>query len=410
MATVHVGRYRQGGVSKLVAVKRMHPQYARDEDFVEMFVDEAQMAARIRHPNVIATLELVRDAHEVSLVMEYVHGVTLSQLMSDAQKRGALIPLPVVLAILCGVLRGLHHAHEATSERGEPMELIHRDVTPENVLIGADGRARLIDFGVARALGRSTSTRTGQIKGKLSYLAPEQLKGLPLTRRVDVYGASVTLWQAITCRRLFAGDSAVEVALAILRDDVAPPGAMVAGVPDMIDRIVLKGLAQNPLRRWESARHMADAIERACAPASELDVGAFVRAISAERLERSGALVREAERAPVSITLAPPPIEDPRTQMTSEADRESDVRHVPTWVVAVAALLIGAAATWWLHRPETVRAAPAFSPWPELPRVVVPISLPSAAARVNVNESDAAVVRQPPRAAPRAKRWLPDDI
>jgi serine/threonine-protein kinase len=209
---------------------------------------------------------------------------------------------------------------------------------------------------------------------------------------------------------LFAGDSAVEVALAILRDDVAPPGAIVAGVPDMLDRIVLKGLAQNPLRRWESARHMADAIERACAPASELDVGAFVRAISAERLERSGALVREAERAPVSITLAPPPIEDPRTQMTSEADRESDVRHVPTWVVAVAALLIGAAATWWLHRPEPAGAAPAFAPWPELPRVVVPISLPSAAARVNVNESDTAVVRQPPRAAPRAKRWLPDDI
>src|SRR5688572_18113877 len=174
MATVHLGRLLgSAGFARTVAIKRLHPALAKDEDFVTMLLDEARLASRIRHPHVVPTLDVIAENDEVLLVMEYVQGESLSRLMRAV--RPAPVPLPIAIAVGIQMLHGLHAAHEAKTEQGQNLHLVHRDVSPQNVLVGIDGIARVLDFGVAKAAHRAQTTREGQIKGKLSYMAPEQL-------------------------------------------------------------------------------------------------------------------------------------------------------------------------------------------------------------------------------------------
>jgi len=176
MATVHLGRLLGPvGFSRTVAIKRLHSQFSKDPEFVASFLDEARIAARIRHPNVVPTLDVVATADELFLVMEYVKGEALSTLVTLARKDSAGMPIPVCLAIVVNALSGLHAAHVATNEAGEPLGIIHRDVSPQNFLVGVDGVARVLDFGIAKAAGRAQQTRDGILKGKLSYMPPEQL-------------------------------------------------------------------------------------------------------------------------------------------------------------------------------------------------------------------------------------------
>jgi serine/threonine-protein kinase len=175
MASVHFGRLLgPAGFTKVVAVKRLHPHLAEDPEFSAMLVDEARLAGRIQHPNVAATLDVVSQEGELLVIMEYVRGVSLEKLLARLRKQGGRVPVPVACAIVTGVLYGLHAAHEATGERGEPLGIIHRDVSPPNIIVGAAGIARVVDFGVAKASGRLQVTRPGQLKGKLGYMAPER--------------------------------------------------------------------------------------------------------------------------------------------------------------------------------------------------------------------------------------------
>jgi len=176
MATVHVGRLLgAAGFSRVVAIKRLHRHFASDPEFVSMFVDEARLAARIRHPNVVPTLDVVRTEDELFLVMEYVSGEALSRLLRATREKGVPVTPRIAVTIGAGLLHGLHAAHTAKGERGEPLEIVHRDVSPQNVIVGTDGIARVLDFGVAKARVRLQTTREGQVKGKLAYMAPEQL-------------------------------------------------------------------------------------------------------------------------------------------------------------------------------------------------------------------------------------------
>ncbi len=286
MATVHLGRLLGPvGFSRTVAIKRLHPQYAKDPDFSSMFIDEARLAARIRHPNVVATLDVVAMESELLLVMDYVQGESLSRLLRTARNRQELVPLRILTTTLAGILHGLHAAHEAKTERGERLEIVHRDVSPQNILVGSDGVARVLDFGVAKAAVRMQSTREGQIKGKLSYMAPEQLRGdSNVDRRVDVYAAGVVLWEGLVGKRLFEAENEGRLLTKILLEPVPNPKMFVPSLPDDLDAIVMKALARNRDERFATAREFAQALEQVMHPANASEIGAWVEHLAGSEL------------------------------------------------------------------------------------------------------------------------------
>src|SRR5262249_31177054 len=238
MATVHLGRLVGPiGFSRTVAIKRLHPHLAREPDVAAMFLDEARLAARIRHPNRVAALDVVDLDGELLLVLDYIHGESLARLM---RARASPLEPRIASAILVGILEGLHAAHEAKNERGEPLGLVHRDVSPQNVIVGVDGIARVLDFGVAKAAGRVQTTRDGQIKGKIAYLAPEQLNG-EVSRQSDIYAASVVLWETLTGDRLFSAENPGELLTQVLSRPIRPPSEIVSEIPKALDAIVLRG-------------------------------------------------------------------------------------------------------------------------------------------------------------------------
>jgi serine/threonine-protein kinase len=296
MATVHVGRLiGPAGFSRTVAIKRLHPQYARDPEFVTMFLDEARLAARIRHPNVVSTLDVVALEGELFLVMEFVQGESLSRLLRTSSQRDERVPVAVASAIATHTLLGLHAAHEAKSERGVPLGIVHRDVSPQNVLVGADGIARVVDFGVAKAASRLATTEEGRMKGKLAYMAPEQLRNLDVDRRTDVFALGIVLWEMLTGQRLFqANDPAVSIAR-ILTERVAAPSSINLDLPKSLDAIVLKALQQDPAQRFQTARAMAEELERAITPAGAMEVGGWVERVAGAVLEDRGRRVAEVE-------------------------------------------------------------------------------------------------------------------
>ena len=298
MATVHVGRLMGTlGFSRTVAIKRLLPQFARDPDFVAMFMDEARMAARIRHPNVVPTLDVVAAKGQLLLVMEYVHGESLGRLLRAMRAEKKRIPPRIASAILCGVLHGLHAAHEAKSEEGEPLGIVHRDVSPQNVLVGVDGVARVLDFGIAKAAGRTQTTREGKLKGKFAYMAPEQMGGSSVGRAADIYSASVVLWEALTSERLFDADTEAELALRVMTGATRAPSLLSKEVSVTLDAVTLRGLALDPKQRFSTAREMALALAKACPPASSMEVGSWVEAVAAAGLASRARAVEETEKA-----------------------------------------------------------------------------------------------------------------
>ncbi len=286
MATVHIGRLLGPvGFARTVAIKRLHPQFARDPEFVSMFLDEARLAARVQHPNVVATIDVVATGGELFLIMDYVRGEPLSRLVRLASKHNERVPPRVVSSIICGFLHGLHSAHEAKNERGEPLGMIHRDVSPQNVLVGTDGIARVLDFGVAKAAGRVQVTRDGQIKGKLAYMPPDQLHGRELTRAVDIYASAVVLWESLTGERLFKGETEADTLKRILRGNVELPSTIVPRLPTTFDDIVLRGLGKmEPY--FATAREMAMALEKCAGIASPTEVGEWVERIAGDVLAK----------------------------------------------------------------------------------------------------------------------------
>ncbi|WP_437947047.1 serine/threonine-protein kinase [Sorangium sp. So ce296] len=306
MATVHLGRqHGSAGFRRTVAVKRLYPQFVRDPELVAMLLDEARVAARIRHPNVVATIDVVSSGGEVLLVMEYVHGESLARLLRAATKDGGAPPPRIACAVLAGALHGLHAAHEATAEDGAPLGLVHRDVSPHNLLVGEDGVARVLDFGVAKSAGRAQITRDGQLKGKLAYMSPEQIAGEPLDRRADVYAAGVVLWETLTGERLFEGRGEALSILRLLQAGVDPPSSRRPGVPPELEAITLRALARGPEDRFPTAREMALALEATGLAASTSEVGAWVASLAGEALSQRAALIAAIE--PGAATPSAPP-------------------------------------------------------------------------------------------------------
>ncbi len=298
MATVHLGRLLGPvGFSRTVAIKRLHAQFAKDQDFVSMFLDEARLAGRIQHPNVVQTLDVVANDQELFLVMEYLQGESLSRLWKSALagNTGGMPPA-IVSAILGGTLHGLHAVHEARDERGAPLGIVHRDVSPQNILVGVDGVPRVLDFGVAKAAGRVQQTREGQLKGKLPYMAPEQLTGgAHVTRQTDIYSAAVVLWECLTGQRLFDGENEARIFGRVLDGYVPPPSQFRPGLPPALDGVVLRGLDRDPSRRFSTAREMALALDACVRAASSTEVGSWVEHLARAALHKRAQQVADLE-------------------------------------------------------------------------------------------------------------------
>jgi len=274
MASVHFGRLLGGaGFSRTVAIKRLHPHLAEDPEFRSTMIDEARLAARIHHPNVVPTLDVVASDGALLLVMEYVRGESLARLMKIEGAREGRVPLPIASAIAIGALHGLHAAHEARSDRGTALGIVHRDVSPQNILVGIDGMPRVIDFGVAKAAGRLQTTQEGVIKGKIAYMAPEQLAASPVTRAADVYAMGVVLWELLAGQRLFVGDNNVALFGSVLAGAKDPPSRHSPDLPAALDALVMKALARDAADRFESALEMAEMLTRLLPPALPTEVG-----------------------------------------------------------------------------------------------------------------------------------------
>jgi serine/threonine-protein kinase len=355
MASVHVGRLRgPSGFSKLFAIKRLNPVFATSDRHARMLLEEARVTARIRSPYVAAVIEVVHEDDQLCIVMELVVGVSLAQLLAAA---GVSLAPGIAVAIVADVLRGLHAAHEAADADGRPLEIVHRDVSPQNIMVGTDGVARVLDFGVARALGREQLSATGEVHGKIAYMAPEQLRGATVTRQADVYAAGVVLWEALVGERLRKGTDPVAVVAAIA-DPVASPSSKMPSLPRGIDEVVAEALASDQRRRFANADAMAVALEEACPPATRDEVARVVQRVGDRELEHLAEAIRRAER---HEALDPPP-----------GTRPSRPRRFAGTAVAVVAM--GAAAAFAAVRSARTPAAAPVVPVATEPAATVAVA------------------------------------
>ena len=303
MASVCLGRLLGPvGFSRTVAIKRMHPHFAKEQEFVAMFIDEARVAARVRHPNVVPTLDVVQTEQELFLVMDYVHGESLARLLRRAHADDGPLSPTLALPILVDTLLGLEAAHTATNESGAPLEIVHRDVSPQNIMVGVDGVARVFDFGIAKATGRLHTTRDGSIRGKLAYMAPEQLMGKVVTPHADIYAAAVVLWEALAGRRLYDAEHEAQILHQIVAGVVEPPSKFNRLVSPELDAVVMRGLAADPALRFATAKEMARALESFAPYALRSTIGEWVAAHGSGLQTRS---LRVSEIEAESSRLAP---------------------------------------------------------------------------------------------------------
>ncbi len=420
-ATVHLGRLSgPARFGRIVAIKRLHAQYEDDPDCLAMFLDEARLAARIHHPNVVPTLDVVQSEEGLLLVMEYVHGASLAKLAGAMREDGSTSDVRVVAAVMSGVLRGLHAAHEAKDEQGKPLGIVHRDVSPQNILVGADGVPRVLDFGVAKAFGRVRTRRQGHVKGKLAYMAPERLQNQAATRSSDVYAAAVVTWELLTGQPLFANSQSA-ILTAVLQTPLKAPSEVAAHVPPAFDRVVLRGLERDPASRYQTALEMALDLEQCADLASATDVGEWVESLAHDELLERSAMIAEIENSPsgqratpggstpqpdhsfVKVSTAPSagvaPVPSGETGVASSRRRRVAMITGVTVLLAVGAVLVVS------RSREGDGIAGAASP-SDLPSVAAPD--PSLTESATASDTPPEPSSAPsPTSPPPARRWPP---
>lgn len=268
MGVVYLGRRAgEAGFERLFAIKELHPHLARDHEFVAMLLDEARLAAQIHHHNVASVVELGHGEQGYYLVMPYIEGASLDQLLAQ---NPSYRPARLLVPILIGALGGLAAAHALEDDEGNAIGLVHRDVSPQNIMIGVDGDARITDFGIAKARARICSTEPGVVKGKLCYCAPELFERGAVDQRADVFAAGAVLWSALTGRSLFRGDTDAETMRRVLSLEVPAPSQVGLAPPAVFDAIILRALERDPERRFPTAAAMAEALREAALSAGLL--------------------------------------------------------------------------------------------------------------------------------------------
>lgn len=360
MAAVYVARAKGvAGFERLVAVKVLHPHLAYEAEFISMFLDEARLAARIRHPNVVPTLDISdTEGDGFFLVMEYIEGDHFGAVLGAAARDGQRLPTPVVSRIVLDALGGLEAAHGLLDEQGQPLRLVHRDVSPHNIMVGADGIARLTDFGVAKAEKRLSSTRVGQFKGKLAYMSPEQASSGFAEQSSDLFSMGIILWEALTGRRLFRGENNAATLNNVLNVPIEMPSRY---WPELapFDAVLHRALSREVATRYQSADEMAADLEDIARAsegvASPRDVAATVRHWLTEKLDEQRTRITDATarlgHSDFSESAIPVPIESsssalrpsPAVVSTPESHTASeiaDMRPGNRWALGAAGLVV----------------------------------------------------------------------
>ena len=289
------------GFNKLAVIKQIREQLADDPEFLTMFLDEARLAARLNHPNVVQTNEVGEDGKRYFICMEYLEGQPLNRVIQRLGRENGL-SLGVTLRILVEALAGLHHAHELTDYDGTPLQIVHRDVTPHNIFITYAGQAKIVDFGIAKALSQSAETKAGVLKGKVAYMAPEQARGDKVDCRADVFSVGVIMWEALVGRRMFKGLTDVVIIQKIVNGQLQSPRSANPDVDEKLDAVCMKALAHNKEDRYESAAEFASAIESALDAmgdrSSLRDAGKLIQQSFEPERARIKALVEAATNSP----------------------------------------------------------------------------------------------------------------
>jgi len=297
MASVYLAQASGAhGFEKWVAVKVIHPHLVGERRFVEMFLDEARVFAPLLHPNVCAILDFGEEDGQPYLVMEYLHGESFAAVVRRARSVDGGLPVGIAARVIAEAARGLHAAHELRDAQGQLLGVVHRDVSPQNVFVLYDGGIKVVDFGVARARNRLTTTVPGEFKGKLSYAAPELLGNGTVDRRADVFSLGVVLWESLTLRRLFRRESEAETMAAVLSDSVPPLSRMGVKVPPALEEAVAKALQRDPDARHATAKELADDLETVLyalgAPWGASQITAWMQTAFRERIDSATQMLR----------------------------------------------------------------------------------------------------------------------
>jgi eukaryotic-like serine/threonine-protein kinase len=352
--------------SRLVAIKCLHTRWLDDPKYVARFTTEVRLTTRIRHPNVVEALDVVEEAGELFLVMEYVDGVTLAALLADLSRLDRPLPVELAAGMLAAVLRGLHAAHETTDEHGARLDIVHRDVSPQNIMISRSGHVQVLDFGAAKAIEHSQHTAAGVLVGKLAYMAPEQVHGERSSPCTDIFAAGIVLWEALVGKRLFYDPSLArgELLQALVRKPIARPSQLRPDVPRALDVVVKKALDRNPKRRYQNALELAEALELFASGPVAGRLSSLVRDVSSARLAEKDELLRvgmaAVEAEPSVSTPAPSTQRAPGGALVVPAGQHTlpglVLSQVPRpqrgarWVWLAAVVAGAMAFSWWCAR------------------------------------------------------------
>jgi serine/threonine protein kinase len=263
MAEVFVAKaFGVEGFERLLAIKKILPNMGEDAEFIRMFVDEARIAVQLSHANIVQVLELGKHDENLYIAMEYISGRDLRQLMERFRRLQQPMPIAQACLVMAEVCEALDYAHRKKDARGHPLGIVHRDVSPQNVLVSFDGEVKLIDFGIAKAESRLQNTQAGILKGKFSYMSPEQVQGLPVDGRSDIFAAGILLWELVCGEKLFTGESDFAVLEKVRNGLVPSPRRVSRSVPEGLERVILKALATDPKERYQTASALHDELMR----------------------------------------------------------------------------------------------------------------------------------------------------
>jgi serine/threonine-protein kinase len=315
MAEVFLAR-QEGleGFEKTICIKRIRPHLSSQASFVRMFLNEAKLAAQLNHPNIVQIYDLGRVNDSYFIAMEYISGRDMSRIIPKAEKAGISFPMIYALRIASNVCEGLYFAHTKTDAYGNPLNIVHRDITPENILVSFSGTVKIVDFGIAKANSQLEQTRAGEIKGKLSYMSPEQCMGHTLDARSDIFSFGSVIYEWITGYKLFTGENEMAILKSIIDGKIYPPSYFKEDVPEAVERILMKALEKDKTKRYQSAWEMQFDIDTYLASSeftpSNIHLSNFLKQIFGDEIEREKELLlkhkEESERSP----RPPPAVEE----------------------------------------------------------------------------------------------------